>query len=62
MFVFDSFLYFRCENGVTGPGVTWGHGLDPGPRFCSLDHTSAGLGVTRGHGFAPWTTLWRGLA
>ena len=78
MFVFDSFLYFRCEDGVTGPGVTWGHGLDPGgtvllpgphsggagldpgPRFCALDHTWAGQSLTQGHGFAPWTTLGRG--
>lgn len=57
MFVFDSFLYFRCEDHArAGPGVT------RGARFGSLDHTRAGLELTRGHGFAPWTILWRGLA
>ena len=50
MFVFDSFLYFRCEDHARA-------GLDLGPQFLSLDHATAGSGLTRGHGFAPWTTL-----
>ena len=62
MFVFDSFLYFRCEDGVTGPGVTWGRRLDPGPQFCSLNHAAAGPGLTWGRSFSPWTTLGRGRA
>lgn len=62
MFVFDSFLYFRCEDGVTGPGVTWGRRLDPGPQFCSLNHTSRHQHLTKDHNFSPWTMLRRGLA
>ncbi len=59
MFVFDSFLYFRCEDHArAGQGVTQaavllprpcfgGDGDDPGARFGSLDHTLAGSGLTR---------------